>query len=387
MSHEIETMAFTGDVPWHGLGKSIDFADVGDVEGFQIEAGLDWQVRLDNNHKSDGTPIDDSYYIERMSDGAILGKSVTDRYLPTQNSEMFDFFRPYVDNGKLYLHTAGSLFGGRKVWVMASPMKGFTLDDNDEVVSNAIFTLDHTGLHANTMMLSPVRVVCNNTWTLAKSIASDEVRHNHKVAFDPEIMDAALNQFNAAFDDFEREAIQMARRVLTGAEELAFFQRVFGGKIKNKDGKVIQSRAVQKALALSRGKDLPKTVAKSGPTKAETQAQLEALTRMMEEAAQSGKVLSADEIGSIAGTSNDNEQPGDDATINPGHNLTSARADDGSLTVWGAFQTVTNIVDHSPLKTAKTRDHHVERSIYGAPHGQRDAKSIALEAARELVAA
>ena len=30
MSHEIETMAFTGDVPWHGLGKSIDFADVGD---------------------------------------------------------------------------------------------------------------------------------------------------------------------------------------------------------------------------------------------------------------------------------------------------------------------------------------------------------------------
>ena len=381
MSHEIETMAFTGATPWHGLGKSIDFADVGDVQSFQIEAGLDWTVRLDNNHKRDGTPIDDSYYIERVSDGAILGKSVTDRYLPTQNSEMFNFFLPYVDSGKLYLHTAGSLFGGRKVWVMASPMKGFTLDGNDEVVSNAIFTLDHTGLHANTMMLSPVRVVCNNTWTLAKSIASDEVRHNHKVAFDSEIMDAALNQFNAAFDDFEREAIQMARRVLTGAEELEFFQRVFGGKIKNKDGKVIQSRAVQKALALSRGKDIPKTVTKSGPTKAETKSQLDALTKLMEEAAQSGKVLSADQISAIADTSDD------DAVINPGHNLTSARADDGSLTVWGAFQTVTNIVDHSPLKTAKTRDHHVERSIYGAPHGQRDAKSIALEAARELVAA
>ena len=198
-------------------------------------------------------------------------------------------------------------------------------------------------------------------------------------------MDAALNQFNEAFDDFEREAIQMARRVLTGAEELEFFQRVFGGKIKEKNGKVIQSRAVQKALALSRGKDIPKIVAKSGPTKAETKAQLDALTILMEEAAKAGKVLTADQIGAIADTSDDDSL--DDAAINPGHNMMSARADDGSLTVWGAFQTVTNIVDHSPLKTAKTRDHHVERSIYGAPHGQRDAKAIALDVARELVAA
>jgi phage/plasmid-like protein (TIGR03299 family) len=386
MSHEIETMAFVGETPWHGLGRSIDYVDAGDIEGFQIEAGLDWEVRLDNNRKADGTPIEGSFYIERLSDGSVLGKSVTNLYKPVQNAALFDFFRPYVDSGKLHLHTAGSLFGGRKVWVMGSPMRGFTLDGNDDVSSNAIFTLDHTGLRANSMMLSPVRVVCNNTWTLAKQIASDEVKHNHKVAFDPELMDAALNYFNAAFDDFEKEAIAMARRVLTGEEEIEFFQRVFGGKEKEVDGKVIRSRAVQKALAMSRGKELPKTNTKTGPTKAETQSKLDALTRLMEEAAQSGKVLDTDQLASITGKSDDDDNTDSGRVINPGHDLESTRRDDG-VTVWGAFQTVTNIIDHNPVKAYKSDDHRADRALYGAPAGQRDAKSIALQAARELVAA
>ena len=121
MSHEIETMAFTGETPWHGLGQTIDMADAGDLRGFQVAAGLDWEVRLENNHKKDNTPIEDSFYIERSSDGSVLGKSVTDKYLPVQNSELFDFFRPYVDDGRLHIHTAGSLFSGQKSGLWQAP--------------------------------------------------------------------------------------------------------------------------------------------------------------------------------------------------------------------------------------------------------------------------
>ena len=382
MSHEIETMAFTGDVPWHGLGKSIDMADVGDLHGFQVAAGLDWEVKLENNHKKDNTPIEGIYYIERDSDGSILGKSVTARYLPVQNSQLFDFFRPYVDDGRLQIHTAGSLFNGRKVWVMASPMQGFTLDGNDEVISHAIFTLDHTGLAANSMIFSPIRVVCNNTMQLARRYATDEIKHNHKVIFDPGMMDEALNYFNAAFDEYEEEAKKMARRYLTGEETLDYFRGVFGSKVREKDGLVVESHNVKRALGLAVGKDTQIKKPKGKTDK----AKIEAINRLMAEAAQTGKLMTADDITAVTG--DDDDTSGDTlAKINPGYDLDSARSDDGRLSVWGALQTVTNFVDHNPQKKYHTDDHKLQRAFYGAPAGSRDYKQAALDAARELVAA
>ena len=379
MSHEIETMAFTGETPWHGLGQTIDMADAGDLRGFQVAAGLDWEVRLENNHKKDNTPIEDSFYIERSSDGSVLGKSVTDKYLPVQNSELFDFFRPYVDDGRLHIHTAGSLFSGQKVWVMASPMKGFTLDGNDEVTSNAIFTLDHTGRAANSMILSPIRVVCNNTMQLATKFATNEVRHNHKVGFDPAMMDEALNYFNKAFDDYELEAMEMARRYLTGEETIDYFRGVFDSWPREKDGRTIEGHNVKKAMGLAVGKDTQ--IKKKGKS---DKAKLAALERAMAEAAQTGQLMTADDITSITG---DDDTSDTTVSINPGYNLDSARSDDGLLSVWGALQTVTNFVDHNPQKKYNSDDHKLNRAFYGPPAGQRDYKSAALHAARELVAA
>ena len=379
MSHEIETMAFTGETPWHGLGQTIDMAAAGDLRGFQVAAGLDWEVRLENNHKKDNTPIEDSFYIERSSDGSVLGKSVTDKYLPVQNSELFDFFRPYVDDGRLHIHTAGSLFSGQKVWVMASPMKGFTLDGNDEVTSNAIFTLDHTGRAANSMILSPIRVVCNNTMQLATKFATNEVRHNHKVGFDPAMMDEALNYFNKAFDDYELEAMEMARRYLTGEETIDYFRGVFDSWPREKDGRTIEGHNVKKAMGLAVGKATQ--IKKKGKS---DKAKLAALERAMAEAAQTGQLMTADDITSITG---DDDTSDTTVSINPGYNLDSARSDDGLLSVWGALQTVTNFVDHNPQKKYNSDDHKLNRAFYGPPAGQRDYKSAALHAARELVAA
>ena len=61
---------------------------------------------------------------------------------------------------------------------MATPNEGFTLDGDDTVVSNLVFTLDHRGIGANSCMFTPIRVVCNNTWQLAKDTARDVVKHN-----------------------------------------------------------------------------------------------------------------------------------------------------------------------------------------------------------------
>ena len=381
MVHAVENMAFVGDVPWHGLGTSITTDTP--LKEIQAAAGLDWEVQIVPNHKADGTPIEASYYIERISDGAILGKCVTEVYKPVQNSQMFDFFEPFIEAGSLHIHTAGSLFNGAKVWAMATPNTGFTLDGDDKVVSNLVFTLDHRGTAANSCMFTPIRVVCNNTWQLAKDTARDVVKHNHKVPFDSEAMVTALGFFEKEFSEFEKLAKKMARKVLTGAEELEYFRAVFGsqGEKTDKSGKVIHSQSVRKALALSRGKDIsvkPTTDAKLKKDR------LKEIERLMQEAVDTGKTtidlsgIDAAIEDPMAATATGGQ------IVNAGHDLKSARADENAITVWGAFQTVTNIVDHNPLKANKSADRRLEVSLYG---NMADHKEKALNAARELVAA
>ena len=376
MVHAVENMAFVGDVPWHGLGTSITTDTP--LKEIQAAAGLDWEVQIAPNHKADGTPIEASYYIERVSDGAILGKCVTEMYKPVQNSQMFDFFEPFVEAGSLHIHTAGSLFDGQKVWTMATPNEGFTLDGDDTVVSNLVFTLDHRGIGANSCMFTPIRVVCNNTWTLARDTAKEIIKHNHKVPFDSDAMVTALGLFQKEFSAFEKLAKKMAKRVLTGEEEIEFFRTVFGGKEKTDDsGKVIHSRAVQKAIALARGKDIS---AKSTSDSKLKKDRLAALERLMQEAVETGNTTI--DLSNVETVIEEPATTGDKA-INAGHDLKSARADDNAITVWGAFQTVTNIVDHNPIKDTG-RDRRLDVALYG---GQRDNKAKALDAARQLIAA
>src|SRR5690554_4829566 len=43
MAHEVETMAFQGQTPWHGLGNRIE-ADAS-LDTWIEEAGFDWHIR------------------------------------------------------------------------------------------------------------------------------------------------------------------------------------------------------------------------------------------------------------------------------------------------------------------------------------------------------
>ena len=330
MVHAVENMAFVGDVPWHGLGTQIS-ADM-PLDEIQAAAGLDWTVKLEANHKADGSPIDASYYIERESDGQILGKCVTEAYLPVQNSTMFEFFQPFVDAGSLYVHTAGSLFDGAKVWAMATPNEGFTLDGNDTVVSNLVFTLDHSGMRANSCLFSPIRVVCNNTWTLAKNTASQIVKHNHKVPFDADVMVTALGMFQSEFSQFEELAKKMAAKVLTGEEEIDFFRTVFGGKeTVDNSGKVTHSIAVRKALLLARGQEYNPSN-RTNDAKLKKQ-QLAALEQLMQEAVSAGTTTI--DLSGLPDTIGNFDHKNEEAPIiNAGHDLTSARADNARITRW-----------------------------------------------------
>ena len=107
MAHQIETMAYAGEVPWHGLGVPVsnDLSPTMMME----KAGLNWQVReVDNFIEFDGErKFTGQKSLVRETDGKIL-TTVGENWNPVQNSEAFEFFSEYVLAGDMEMHTAGS---------------------------------------------------------------------------------------------------------------------------------------------------------------------------------------------------------------------------------------------------------------------------------------
>jgi phage/plasmid-like protein (TIGR03299 family) len=115
MAHNVETMFYVREAPWHGLGRRVEMA-LNSEEALK-EAGLDWRVIQKSIHTNDNIPIEGYKANIRATDDKVLGV-VTDRYRIVQNNEAFQFTDELLGEGVRY-ETAGSLQDGRKVWLLA----------------------------------------------------------------------------------------------------------------------------------------------------------------------------------------------------------------------------------------------------------------------------
>lgn len=204
MAANVEKMAYTAGLPWHGLGERIEDADIFDIEKGIKSAGMDWEVGLKSLQTVDSEPVSHRACY-RMSDNKILGV-VGPRWTPVQNWDMFKWFQPFLDSRMCSIHTAGSLCGGSKVWVLCQITKDplMTIAKNDDVAKFILLANSHDGTMAVRAGFTPVRVVCTNT--LAASIKCAEsklirIRHSTQVLQNMEsikdIMDVANSEFEA----------------------------------------------------------------------------------------------------------------------------------------------------------------------------------------------
>ncbi|MHB9145726.1 MAG: DUF932 domain-containing protein [Symbiobacteriia bacterium] len=161
MSHEVETMFYVREEPWHGLGTGVEKAP--DSEAALTLAGLAWGV-AQMPVAVDGRVLDDYRANVRMTDRKVLG-IVGERYRVLQNREAFNFTDALLGNGVKY-ETAGSLYGGKQVWILARLPQPVRLL-GDEVAPYLCFTNSHDGEGAVRAVVTPVRVVCRNTLNLA----------------------------------------------------------------------------------------------------------------------------------------------------------------------------------------------------------------------------
>ena len=208
MSHEVEQMMYVGETPWHGLGVKLERPPT--IEEAIELAGLDWDVRLEPLGIPDrpGVAVPARASV-RATDGSVLGVVGTN-YRPLQNREAFRWFQPLLDSGIATLETAGSLREGRKVWILAkiSSMVGEVVS-GDRVNGYVLLSNSHDGSSTVRAGFVPIRVVCNNTLSMAHSSQDSallRIRHTQNVDIAlqhvRDVMDLATRSFVATIEQY-----------------------------------------------------------------------------------------------------------------------------------------------------------------------------------------
>lgn len=257
MSHEVESLFYVDQVPWHGLGVKLD--DPPTIREAIVAAGLDWTVSthplyykvVADDFKSKLLPTPNCAVV-RDTDSQYLG-TVGKNWTPLQNIEAFEFFQPFLDEGLVTLDTAGSLRNGKHIWVLAR-IKGdpLTIVGDDTIERYILLANGHDGTMAATGAFTPIRTVCANT--LAAALENDDTKmmrvvHTKKIKENLDLvqmtMDAANSQFVADAELYR----ELASRQINQSDLELFVQRVFLSPRKLK--------LLQKKLAEAGIKELP----------------------------------------------------------------------------------------------------------------------------------
>ena len=213
MSHELEivngvaSMAYSGNVPWHGLGKKV-LPDL-TPEQMLYEAQLDWSVeKVPAFAEVNGEKVAvGKSALVRSSDSKVLDV-VGDDWNPVQNAEAFGFFADFVSEGNMEMHTAGSLKGGQMVWALAKVQdESFELFGKDRVDSYLLFSNPHQYGKSIGVRFTPTRVVCNNTLTLSLGLKSkNSVTVSHRTKFDADAVKETMGIASFKMDVYKQQA-------------------------------------------------------------------------------------------------------------------------------------------------------------------------------------
>jgi len=239
MSHEVETMAYAGQVPWHGLGTKVA-ADLTPRQ-MQKQAGLDWSVvKRPSFVTFDGDMIETgTNALLRESDNTVLSPSVGDGWEPVQNSEAFDFFNEFCLAGDMEMHTAGSLKNGQIVWVLAKIKESFDVLGEDRVDNYMLFSNPHQYGKSLNVRMTPTRVVCNNTLTMSLNGATNnEVKLNHRREFNADLVKDQMGLAHEKFEQYRDAARFMASKKAKFSDLITFYNEVFpAANTKKKEAK------------------------------------------------------------------------------------------------------------------------------------------------------
>ncbi|AJB67565.1 DUF932 domain-containing protein [Acinetobacter baumannii] len=274
MAHLVETMAFVGDTPWHGLGNPLSPNQP--IEVWAQQAGMDWRIESSNvsymakNERGQNIlmPYEEQRVLYRSDTHAPLSV-VSQRFQEVQPQEILEFYRDLTEQSGFELETAGVLKGGRKFWALARTGQSAALKGKD--VSNGYILLATAcdGTLATTAQFTSIRVVCNNTLAIAlrgQNSNAGVVKVPHSTKFDADKVKQQLGVSVRAWDEHMYEMKQLSQRKVTQSEAAAYFDAVFNNttmSIVEQDDNIIQFYREVATHAQANSKEKPEPNAKS----------------------------------------------------------------------------------------------------------------------------
>ena len=240
MAANVETMFSVRERPWHGLGTVVESAP-SSKEALEL-AGLDWQVHQKDISVLWGRTIPGYKANVRDTDGVVLGV-VTDKYRVVQNEDAFAFTDELLGEGVKY-ETAGSLNGGRKVWILARLPREYVIS-GERISPYLVFSNTHDGSGAIRVAITPIRVVCNNTLNLALARAERSFSMIHTGNINEKFEEAKKTLFMADtyMEELGKEFERLRRQKITDAQVKEYIELLLP---LEKNATQVQSKNIMK---------------------------------------------------------------------------------------------------------------------------------------------
>lgn len=255
--HLVETMAYTGDRPWHGLGNPL--APHQPIEEWKKQAGMDWQieeaeVRYITGCNSIGVikAVPEQKVLYRSDTKAPLSV-VSKRFQVVQPGEILEFYRDLTACNGFELETAGVLREGRKFWALARTGQSASLKGRDKVDGYLLLATACDGTLATTAQFTSVRVVCNNTLRIALGGANGAIKVPHRSHFDAETVKRQLGITVSSWDGFVARMKALVECPVDPDTAEGLLRRVLTYQIQGGKASVINELALANVRALYEG--------------------------------------------------------------------------------------------------------------------------------------
>jgi phage/plasmid-like protein (TIGR03299 family) len=257
MSHQIETMAYKGTTPWHGLGNALPAHQP--IEIWAQQAGMNWEIKQSpvrfitgqNDYLGEIKSFEDKKVLYRSDTNTALSV-VGNRYKVVQPREILEFYRDLTEQAGFELETAGVLKEGKKIWALARTGQSGSLRGNDVSNGYVLLATACDGSMATTAQFTSIRVVCNNTLAVALKSGLGIVKVPHSTVFDAQKVKKELGISISAWDNFMYEMKTLSERRVKTSEVNTFINNVFNDpKAANNTG--VNERAKNKVLNLFNG--------------------------------------------------------------------------------------------------------------------------------------
>lgn len=237
MAHNLATingrtaMAYQGATPWHKLGTRVtDDAARRSVEAVLAAASLDYTVEKQPLYLGDGSKVNGREGVLRVeADGSrVQLGTVGDGYQLVQNIEAASIMRPLTDLG-CTIESAGALGNGERAWMLAKMADTVTPVPGDDVRGYFLLHWSHDGQTGVNGLGTGIRVVCQNTLTMATGRGSKQwvaVRHTTNAAGRIDEAAALMRKLTEAMQQTGETFAQLGRKAMTAQQLAAYIETV-----------------------------------------------------------------------------------------------------------------------------------------------------------------